>query len=185
MLFSMAREGSLPFHRQLQRVSERTGTPIWSALVVGVGASAVLAVNWNQQAVFTALASIAVALIYLAYLGVTAPLLVQRLRRGGLRDGVAEDGRPRFSLGRFGVPVTAAAVVYQVGMVLNLLWPREAIYDLTGHTWWLRWSALLFLGLILVLGAALHLRTRSRTGGPIELDPVAPSAQPQESSTGA
>jgi hypothetical protein len=139
----------------------------------------VLAVNWKQQAVFTALASIAVALIYLAYLGVTAPLLVRRLRRGGLRPGDAEDARPRFSLGGLGLPVTVLAVVYQVGMVANLLWPRRAVYDLTGHTWWLRFSAWLFLALVLAVGGALHLRTRTRHGD-IELDPIPASGAPDE-----
>jgi amino acid transporter len=176
MVFSMAREGTLPFCHRLGTVSDRTGTPIGAALVVGGGAALALAVNWNQQAVFSALASIAVALLYLAYLGVTVPLLVRRLRRGGLPDGVAEDGRPLFSLGRFGVPVTAVAVVYQVGMVVNLLWPRRGIYDLTGHTWWLQWSAFLFLGAVLAVGAAIHFRTRLRHDGAVELDPIPTSA---------
>lgn len=175
MLFSMAREGTLPYAARLSAVSGRTGTPITAAVVVGAGAALVLAVNWKQQAVFTALASIAVALIYLAYLGVTVPLLVLRLRRGGLRPGKAEDDRPRFSLGRFGVPVTVVAVLYQVGMVVNLLWPRQAVYDLTGHTWWLRWSAFLFLGVTAAIGALIHGRTRLRHGA-IELDPIPASA---------
>ena len=179
MIFSMAREGTLPFSRHLEKVSDRTGTPVTAAVVVGVGAGIALALNWNQRAVFTALASIAVALIYLAYLGVTLPLLAQRLRHG-LPDGVAEDGKPLFSLGRFGTPVTVLAVLFQVGMVVNLLWPRKEIYDLTGETWWLQWSALLLLALVMVAGAGIHLRTRSRRGGAIVLPPVATSAEDEE-----
>jgi urea carboxylase system permease len=179
MIFSMAREGTVPFSRRLSTVSPKTGTPIGAAIVVGAGAAIALAVNWNQQAVFTALASTAVAMLYLAYMGVTVPLLVQRTRRGGLDEGVAEDGEPLFSLGRWGTPVTVVAVLYQAGMVVNLLWPRAAVYDLTGHTWWLQWSALLFLGLILVLGTCVHLRTRIRRG-PISLAPLETSATPEE-----
>ncbi|WP_210481180.1 APC family permease [Naasia sp. SYSU D00948] len=180
MLFSMAREGTLPFSSALSSVSPRTGTPVWSVVVVGAGAAITLAVNWNQQAVFTALASTAVAMLYLAYLGVTLPLLLKRMRRGGLERGVAEDGRPLFSLGRLGVPLTLTAVLYQIGMVVNLLWPRAEIYDLTGGTWWLQWSALLFLGLILLVGSGIHFRTRLRRRGPIVLEPVETSAQPGE-----
>jgi hypothetical protein len=66
---------------------------------------------------------------------------------------VDEDGRPLFTMGRWGTAVNAVAVVYQLGMVVNLLWPRAVIYDLTGETWWLQWSALLFVGLTLLIGA--------------------------------
>jgi urea carboxylase system permease len=183
MLFSMARERSLPFSGVLGRVSPRTGTPIATAIVVGVGAAIALAVNWNQSAVFTALASLCIAMLYLAYLGVTLPLLVKRLRlrrSGGLESGVAEDGRPLFSLGRWGIAVNAVAVVYQVVMVVNLVWPRAAIYDLTGGTWWLQWSALLFIGLTLVVGAVVHWRNRVRHGGAIMLGALHTSAEPRE-----
>jgi urea carboxylase system permease len=181
MLFSMARERSLPFHRVLGKVSPRTGTPIATALVVGVAAAIALAVNWNQSAVFTALASLCIAMLYLAYLGVTIPLLLKRLRDpGGLEAGVAEDGRPLFSLGRWGIPVNVAAVVYQAVMVVNLVWPRAAIYDLTGGTWWLQWSALLFIALTLLVGAVIHWRNRVRHGGTIMLGVLHTSAEPQE-----
>jgi hypothetical protein len=144
-----------------------------------VGAGVALALNWNQRAVFTALASTAIALIYLAYLGVTVPLLLTRLRRGRgreLEQGVDEERAPLFSLGRLGVPVNLLAVLFQVGMVVNLIWPRAAIYDLTGHTWWLQWSAFLFLGAVLAVGAAIHFRTRLRHDGAVELDPIPTSA---------
>ncbi|GAB3229665.1 amino acid permease [Kineococcus gypseus] len=169
MLYSMARERSVPFSSVLGRVSPRTGSPVGASVVVGVGAALALAVNWGQSAVFTALASLCIAMIYLAYLGVTVPLLVHRLRRGGLAGGVDENGRPLFSLGRWGVLVNAVAVVYQVLMVVNLAWPRAAVYDLTGGTWWLRFSALLFIAGTLAVGAVVHLRTRARHGGPIVL----------------
>ena len=183
MMFSMARERSLPFSGVLGRVSPRTGTPIATSVVVGVGAALALAVNWNQSAVFTALASLCIAMLYLAYLGVTLPLLVKRLRlrrSGGLESGVAEDGRPLFSLGRFGIAVNAVAVIYQVVMVVNLVWPRAAIYDLAGGTWWLQWSALLFIAATLAAGAAIHWRNRVRHGGAIMLGALHTSADPQE-----
>jgi urea carboxylase system permease len=183
MMFSMARERSLPFSGVLGKVSPRTGTPIATSLVVGVGAAIALAVNWNQSAVFTALASLCIAMLYLAYLGVTLPLLVKRLRlrrSGGLESGIAEDGRPLFSLGRWGIAVNVVAVVYQVVMVVNLVWPRPEIYDLTGGTWWLKWSALLFIGLTLAIGAVIHWRNRVRHDGAIMLGALHTSAQPQE-----
>ncbi|CAM5552351.1 amino acid permease [Streptomyces aurantiogriseus] len=160
MIYSMAREGALPFHRHLAKVSARTGTPVITSVVVGVGAATALVVNLRQAAIFTALASLCIAMLYLAYLGVTLPQLVARIRHRGLPDGVDETGRPLFSLGRWGMAVNTLAVLYGAGMTVNLIWPRPEIYDLTEGTWWLRWSALLFIGLGLAVGAAYFLARR-------------------------
>lgn len=173
MMFSMARERTLPFSSVLGKVSPRTGTPIATSVVVGVGAAIALAVNWNQSAVFLALASLCIAMLYLAYLGVTVPLLVKRIRGGGLDDGVDEDGNPLFSLGKLGIVINVVAIVYQIGMVINLAWPRTEIYDLEGRGWWLQWSAPLFIGLTLLFGAVIHWQTRVRHGGPIKLPAIA------------
>src|SRR5579859_262576 len=80
MMYSMARQRALPFHRALSRVSPRTGTPVTASIVVGAGAALALVVNLGQSAVFTALSSLCIAMLYLGYLGVTAPLLLHRFR---------------------------------------------------------------------------------------------------------
>jgi urea carboxylase system permease len=155
MIYSMSREKAFPGHQYLGRVSRRTGTPIITSIVVGVGSAIALLVNINSTTIFTALSSLCIAMLYIAYLGVTAPLLVVRIRHAKtdrFPAGVDEDGRPLFSMGRWGLAVNAVAVVYQAIMVANLLWPRTVIYDLTGDTWWLKWSALLFVGITLAVG---------------------------------
>jgi urea carboxylase system permease len=166
MMYSMARQQALPFHRALSRVDRRTGTPVLTSIVVGVLAALVLVVNLGQSAAFTALSSLCIAMLYIAYLGVTGPLLWHRIRaarRGtaagadeALADGTDEQGKPLFGLGRWGIPVNVVAVVYQVLAVVNLAWPRKSVYDLTGHTWWLQWSAPLFIGIVVVVGVAVH-----------------------------
>jgi urea carboxylase system permease len=158
MMYSMARERALPFWRQLSKVSPRTGTPVITSIVVGVGAALTLAVNIGQSALFTALSSLCIAMLYLAYLGVTAPLLIQRirLRKVGFPPGADEDGKPLFSLGRWGIPINIVAVIFQVIMIVNLAWPRPEIYDLTGKSWWLQWSAPLFIAICLAVGAVYH-----------------------------
>jgi amino acid transporter len=141
---------------------------VTTSIVVGAGAALALVVNLGQSAIFTALASLCIAMLYLAYLGVTGPLLVtliqQARHRAVLTDGPPaqrdETGKPLFTLGRWAIPVAAAAVSYQVLAFINLAWPRQSVYDLTGHTWWLQWSAVLFIGLSLVAGFAVHQRLR-------------------------
>lgn len=178
MMFSMSREGALPFHRAIGRVSSRTGTPITASVVVGAGAAIALIVNFGQPSLFAALSSIGIAMIYIAYLGVTAPLLIARIRlrrAGGLPTGVDEDGKPLFTLGRWGVAVNAAAVLFQIVMIVNLLWPRPEIYDLAGDSPLLQWSALITIGLSLAIGAA-YLAWRRRAHGPIVLAPIPTTA---------
>jgi hypothetical protein len=87
-------------------------------------------------------------MIYVAYVLVTGPLLIKRLRgqwpdADGKRSGY-------FSLGRWGLPVNIIAVLWGGGMALNLAWPREAVYG-TGA---LRWIAFIFIGAIVAIGLA-------------------------------
>jgi amino acid transporter len=167
MMYSMARQKALPFHRALAGVNPRTGTPIVTSIVVGVGAALALVVNLGQSAAFTALSSLCIAMFYLGYLGVTGPLLITRIKaaRGtpnaATADGTDEHGKPLFSLGQWAIPLNAIAVLYQVVAVVNLAWPRASVYDLTGHTWWLRWSAVLFIAITVVIGYLVHLRLRA------------------------
>ncbi|WP_374976670.1 amino acid permease [Microbacterium trichothecenolyticum] len=165
MMYSMSRERAFPLHRAIGRVSPRTGTPISASAVVGVGAAIALVVNFGQPALFTALSSIGIAMIYIAYLGVTAPLLIARIRlrrSGGLPAGVDEQGAPLFTLGRWGLPVNAVAVAFQIAMIVNLAWPRPEIYDLEGDSPLLQWSAIITIGVSLAIGGA-YLWWRGRT----------------------
>jgi urea carboxylase system permease len=187
MMYSMSRERAFPLHRSIGRVSPRTGTPITASVVVGVGAAIALIVNFGQPALFTALSSIGIAMIYIAYLGVTAPLLVARIRHrrtGGLPTGVDEDGMPLFTLGRWGLLVNGLAVAFQIAMIVNLVWPRTEIYDLEGDSPLLQWSALITIGLSLSIGGA-YLWWHRRAHGPIVLAPIPTSARAESATVDA
>ena len=100
--------------------------------------------NVGNQRVFFVLTSVAIIMFYIAYLCVTGPLLIARLRG---KWPTAEHG-PYFSLGRWGLPVNVLAVVFQIGVMVNLAWPRAAVYG--GDHWYFQWGAFIFIG---VLGA--------------------------------
>ncbi|MET7283366.1 amino acid permease [Kribbella sp. NPDC005582] len=145
MIFSMARDNVLPASAWLRRVSPRTGTPVAATVVPGVLAAVCLVVNVGNAGLFLGLASVCIMLLYIAYLMVTLPLL---FRRHTLAGGTDENGRPLFSLGRFGVVVNVVAVGYGTAMAINLGWPRAEVYDPAGDGWYLHYLPLITLALV-------------------------------------
>ena len=93
------------------------------------------------------LTSIAVIMIYLAYLMVTGPLLMKRLRGEWPPPDLAAGGY--FTMGRWGLIVNIVAVVWGAGFALNLAWPREAVY---GLPWYNTWGAFVYIAVILGSG---------------------------------
>ncbi|MFN2479750.1 MAG: amino acid permease [Pseudonocardiaceae bacterium] len=158
VMFSMARDGRLPGGRLLARVSPQTGTPILTGIAVGALAIGVLLINLGNPAAFAAVTSTSVVIVYLAYLLVTVPALGARL---GRRLPPKQPGG--FSLGRWGLAVNLIAVAYGIAMMVNIAWPRRAVYDPAGTSWVLQYLALLFVAALVVVGAAVH---RALRGAP-------------------
>jgi urea carboxylase system permease len=154
MMFAMARDNNLPAGAHLARVDPRTKTPIIPAVLIGLLAIAILAVNIRQPQIFVVVTSIGIIMIYIAYLLVTLPMLVARLR-GRWRSEDTAAGY--FSLGRWGLPINILAVLWGLGMALNLAWPRASIYNATEpFHWYLKWGAFLFVGVVMLGGFAYY-----------------------------
>ena len=174
LLFAMARDGRLPFGSHIAHVSGHRKVPVVPALVVGTLALVILAVNYGNQSAFLALTSVAIVMFYIAYLGVTGGMLVKRLRGQWPRP----DHGPYFSLGRWGLLVNAVAVTYGAVVAVDIAWPRSVVYDslagtkdaaghvIPGHWYW-QYIALLFIGIVVVLGAIYYFAVYSRK--PIEV----------------
>ncbi|MFC9834101.1 APC family permease [Rhodococcus sp. NPDC127530] len=154
LTFAMARDNALPFGERLARVHPRTRTPVVPAVTIGVVAALILVVNIGQPHIFTVLTSIAIIMIYLAYLMVTGPMLKKRLRGEWPPRDLKEGGY--FTMGRWGLPVNIVALVWGIGMSLNLAWPREAVY---GEPWYNTWGAFVYIGVILGFGLLWYLTT--------------------------
>ncbi|MDW8807916.1 amino acid permease [Streptomyces scabiei] len=161
LTFAMARDNNLPASSKLAKIHPRFQTPVLPTVIIGVLALSILVVNIRQPQIFTVVTSIGIIMIYLAYLGVTVPMLVARLRGTWQPAG---DGR--FSLGRWGLPVNILAVLWGGGMTLNLIWPRAAVYNAAApFHWYLQWGAVLFVGIIAGGGFAYYwFVQRHRTG---------------------
>ncbi|MFD9220693.1 APC family permease [Streptomyces sp. NPDC060064] len=160
LMFAMARDNNLPAGSMLARVSPRFKTPVVPAVVIGVVGVFILVININQPQIFSVITSIAIIMIYVAYLLVTTPMLIRRLR------GKWQPVEGKFSLGKLGLPVNILAVLWGAAMSLNLAWPRAEVYNATGpQHWYLRWGAFLFVGVVALGGFAYYwFVQRHRTG---------------------
>ena len=160
MIFSMGRDRLLPGSALLAKVSLRTGTPLLSIVVPGVVAAALLLVNIGNPALFLALGSICILLMYLAYLMVTGPMLVLRLRGHENELETDETGKPLYSLGRWGTVINLVAVFYGLGMAINLGWPRAEVFDPAGGHWYLRFLGPISVAVTILLGLAAYAAQR-------------------------
>jgi urea carboxylase system permease len=169
LMFSMARDGRLPFSKQLAHVNSRTGTPIAPSILIGVLCIGVLVVNVGNSAIFATLASVCIILIYLAYLAVTGPMLYRRFQGWPHTGGVDAGGRKLFSLGRFGIVVNLLAVLYGALMVVNLAWPRAEVFDPAGDMPILRWAGPIVIAVTVLAGIACFPRGKEH---PKPVDPA-------------
>ncbi|MCF7547873.1 APC family permease [Pseudonocardia sp. WMMC193] len=156
LMFAMARDNALPGGARLARVDPKRKTPVVPAVLIGVAAVVILLISVGVPEIFTAVTSVAIIMIYIAYLLVTVPLLIKRLR-GEWSGG--EGGY--FSLGRLGLPVNIIAVLWGAAMAINLAWPRADVYG----EGWISWIAFIFIGLVMGIGLLwFRLRGRHRLG---------------------
>lgn len=149
LIFAMARDNGLPGSGALAHMPGSTRTPRGPAVLLGAGALVILAANANFPRVVEVMASVAIAWANLAYLFVTLPLLIRRIRDRG--QGVSRRVEGLFSLGRWGLLVNGLAVVWGVLIVVNVAWPRPEIY---GEVWFRRFAAPLATAAMLGAGVA-------------------------------
>ena len=82
ILFAMGRDNNLPGGERWSSVSKVRRVPVFPAVVVGVVSILILAFNIYNPYAFDIIISLGIIWMYLAYLGVTIPLLQKRLAAG-------------------------------------------------------------------------------------------------------
>jgi amino acid transporter len=173
LIFAMARDQSLPFARTLALVPRETRTPLVPALLTGLFAALILAINVNLPNIIEALCSVSIVWANLAYLMVSVPLLMVR-RRGWPASGSAShrrDGVSCFTLGRWGFAVNLVAVCWGLFVVINMSWPRPEIY---GTDFWGRHAAIVATAALLGLGGLYYLAVQRRRIGILAEHAVGP-----------
>jgi amino acid transporter len=150
MIFTMGRDNRLPAASAIARVHGRSKTPLIPSLVIGILTIALLVLNVGNQRAFFVLTAVAIIMFYMAYLCVTGPPLIARVRG----KWPTPTHGPYFSLGRWGLPVNLLAVIFQVIVLVNLAWPRAQVYG--GDHWYYR-GAFVFVGILGGVGAVCYL----------------------------
>jgi amino acid transporter len=115
LCFGMSRDEQLPGSSLLRVVHPRLHTPIGACLAVGIFA-------FIPMLQYTGAAIVAIAatgMIYLSYLICNLAVIRARLR------GWPRTAAP-FSLGKWGIPITAVGLLWGGGMLVNFAWPRVA-----------------------------------------------------------
>jgi urea carboxylase system permease len=131
LTFAMARDNALPFGEKLARVHPKTQTPIIPAVVIGVIAALILVINIGQPKIFTVLTSIAIIMIYMAYLMVTGPMLKKRLQGQWPPKDLKEGGY--FTMGKWGMLVNIVGVILGLGLLWYAVKGRHHIGTLASH----------------------------------------------------
>jgi urea carboxylase system permease len=150
MIFTMGRDNRLPYASVIAKVHGKSKTPLVPSIVIGVITILLLVLNVGNQRAFFVLTSVAIIMFYIAYLCVTGPLLIARLRG---RWPTAEHG-PYFNMGRWGLVVNVLAVIFQIGVLVNLAWPRPAVYG--ADHWYFQWGAFTFTGVLGLVGVIYY-----------------------------
>jgi urea carboxylase system permease len=164
LIFAMARDRSLPFARALALVPRETRTPLVPALLTGLFAASILVLNVNLPNIIETLCSVAIVWANLAYLLVSLPLLLLRLRGWPANQpatGRGDTSRP-FGLGRWGLGINLLAVGWGCFVVVNMSWPRPEIY---GRDPWGRHAAVLATLALVGLGALYYVTVQRRCRG--------------------
>ena len=111
LMFSMGRDGRLPFGKVWGSVNSTFHTPMWAGIAVAVLAALPFLISTAIGVIVTG----ATGMIYLAYFMNNVASLSARLQ-----------GWPRvkapFSLGRWGILVNVVALIYGGLMIINFLW---------------------------------------------------------------
>lgn len=115
MIYGMARNDQLPASRFLTRLMPSTEEPLGTIIVSAVLSLLPLIFIKRIPVIVAAIT----ALIIIPYILVLVSLLIRRLQ-----------GWPRsqapFKLGRWGLPITVAAIIWTVVILWDAAWPREA-----------------------------------------------------------
>lgn len=142
LLFSFGRERMIAGSAWFGHGSGHAGVPVAAVIACGAGPAFVVLIGRLFENALTAIVGFATVGIYIAFQMIVAGALHARWR-GWIPGGA-------FRLGRWGLPVTLAALFYGVAAMIDIAWPRTP-----GAAWFVNYAVLLST-FIVVVGGLLY-----------------------------
>lgn len=113
-------------------------------------------INIGSTAAFNAMLSLSASALMATYCISLGCVILKRMRNEPLPPA-------RWSLGRFGMPVNIAAVLYSMWAFFWSFWPNA--YDVTPTN--MNWACVLFVGLMIIATVLYFVRAKKEYEGPV------------------
>ncbi|KQV75452.1 amino acid permease [Aeromicrobium sp. Root344] len=139
LIYSYARDNMMPGSSLFKRFSIARAVPPYALLLSAAIPIIIILVSQISDNALTRIVSFASLGIYTGFMMVVLAALRARIK------GWAPSGR--FTLGRWGLPVTVAALTYQLAAAVNMAWPRTP-----DAAWYDNYLVLLSLGIVVGVG---------------------------------
>jgi amino acid transporter len=152
LLFAYGRDGMIIGSSQLVKIASHAHVPWVALLVAGAVPAAIIGVSPFLADAIATIINFATAGIYMAFQMVVAAALYARFR--GWQPG------GQFSLGPWGLPVNIIALIYGLGALTDIVWPRTP-----DQPWYLNYGMLVTIVCIGAAGLLYMVIARSHDRG--------------------
>ena len=139
LVFAYARDEMVVRSTYFAKISPHTHVPVRALVLSGVVAAIIICLGLFLADALTAIVSSAIVAIYAAFQMIVIGALAARLR--GWHPG------GRFTLGRWGLTVNVAGILYGVSAILDLLWPRTP-----DSPWYVNYSLSVSVAVMVICG---------------------------------
>lgn len=157
--WAFARDGGLPFHKWIAHINPKLQVPV-NAVIVTCAFTIVLSlINIGSDVAFNAIISLNLVSLMLTYSISIACVLYRRWYYPELLP------KARWSLGRWGVPINTAGLLYSLFAFFWCFWPGYVEVDAESFNW----AVLMFLVVALVSTIDYWTRARKVFTGPVAI----------------
>ncbi|KAF1917448.1 amino acid permease-domain-containing protein [Ampelomyces quisqualis] len=157
--WAFARDRGLPFSGWIGTVNKRLETPANAVSVTCIITIVLSLINIGSDVAFNAIISLNVVSLMITYVISIGAVLYRRLKHPELLPTC------QWSLGRWGVPVNVAGMLYSFYAFFWCFWPEATPVELSSFNW----AVVMFLGTAVLAGVDYAVRGRKQYKGPVVL----------------